>query len=48
MTRKANRFNVVAPVQQSVETVSDKSFRTGMYAKLSADIASRQSDSIQN
>lgn len=47
MARKANRFNAVASVQQTVETVSDKSFRTGMYARLSTDIASRQSDSIQ-
>ena len=47
MARKANRFNAVASVQQTVETVSDKSFRTGMYARLSTNIASRQSDSIQ-
>lgn len=47
MARKANRFNAVAPVQSVVETVSGKTFRAGLYARLSVDSATRQSDSIQ-
>ena len=46
MARRANRYNAVAPVQNTIETASDKTYRTGLYARLSVEISSRPSDSI--
>ena len=46
MARKANRFNAVAPVQQTVDMAADKTYRTALYARLSVELHSRPSDSI--
>ena len=46
MARRANRFNAVAPVQQAVDAVTEKTYRTGLYARLSVEMHSRPSDSI--
>lgn len=46
MARKANRFNAVAPVQQTVDRAADKTYRTALYARLSVELHSRPSDSI--
>lgn len=47
MARKANRYNAVAAASDQVQAVPEKTFRAGLYARLSVEINERPSNSIQ-
>ena len=47
MARKANRYNAVAAASDQVQAAPEKTFRAGLYARLSVEINERPSNSIQ-
>lgn len=47
MARKANRYNAVAAASAQIQSVPEKTFRVGLYARLSVEINERPSNSIQ-
>lgn len=47
MARKANRYNAIAAASDQIQSVLDKTFRAGLYARLSVEINERPSNSIQ-
>ena len=47
MARRANRYNAVAAASDQIQTAPEKTFRAGLYARLSVEINERPSNSIQ-
>ena len=47
MARKANRYNAVAATSDQIQATPEKTFRAGLYARLSVEINERPSNSIQ-
>ena len=47
MARKANRYNAVVAASEQMQAVSEKTYRAGLYARLSVEINERPSNSIQ-
>lgn len=47
MARKANRYNAVAAASAQIQSVPEKTFKAGLYARLSVEINERPSNSIQ-
>ncbi len=47
MARRANRYNAVASASDRIQAAPEKSFRAGLYARLSVEINERPSNSIQ-
>ncbi len=47
MARKANRYNAVADASDQIQSVPEKTFRAGLYARLSVEVNEKPSNSIQ-
>lgn len=47
MARRANRYNAVEAVPEAMQMMPERTYRAGLYARLSVEISEKPANSIQ-